>query len=42
MEKQSPGRQEKIRKELLKHGLDPGKCSRKHEWIIYAYTKEVI
>ena len=42
MEKQSPGRQEKIRKELLKHGLDPSKCSRKHEFVIYAYIEEVI
>ena len=42
MEKQSPGRQEKIRKELLKHGLDPGKCSWKHEFVIYAYIEEVI
>ena len=42
MEKQSPGRQEKIRKELLKYGLDPSKCSNKHEYIIYKYVKEVI
>ena len=42
MEKQSPGRQKKIRKELLKHGLDPSKCSWKHEFVIYAYIEEVI
>ena len=42
MERQTPGRQEKIRKELLKYGLDPGKCSSKHEYIIYKYVKGVI
>ena len=42
MERQSPGRQKKIRKELLKHGLDPSKCSWKHEFVIYAYIEEVI
>ena len=42
MEKQSTQRQKKIHKELLKYGLDPSKCSSKHEYIIYKYVEEVI
>ncbi len=42
MERQSTQRQKKIHKELLKYGLDPSKCSSKHEYIIYKYVEEVI
>ena len=42
MTRQTKQRQRLIYEQLKKYGLDPSKCSRKHEYIIYKYVEEVI
>ena len=42
MTRQTTRKQKFIYKKLKEYGLDPGKSSRKHEYIIYKYVKSII
>ncbi len=42
MSRQTTRKQRFIHRKLKEYGLDPGKSSRKHEYIIYKYVKSLI